>query len=499
MRLFVSLMLTATVILLLSIHAVAMEPLPREQTLRNLAVTAASEDEAAATEARARLRAAGPSALKAMQLQFAPEIARAMEGHLTLDDPTWRRIHDALDCVSAQRDDYTSGLFWYTDFEQAEAAAARSGKPILSLRLLGTLDSEMSCANSRFFRTTLYANERVSAYLRDHFVLHWKSVRPVPHVTIDMGDGRVIHRTITGNSIHYVLDAEGRPIEAIPGLYGPDAFLRAVSAADIAEQSLRGVKGEERANKLAQWHLQCIAVCDAAWGEDLRALGVSASALAAPQAPAVNPPASAAPPANAAARLAVGKRAGEAKLVNAVAPADPPAAPPANVAAQRATAKCDAEAPLVKRIVGPPGTTPQPDLAGVTTSELWPRIAELHAPEAKLDDGSRRLMRSKLPNARAAGAAALTKRRVEDPLVRTIANFERSVAEDTVRNEYTFHRTIHVWFARHAEETKAVDVLNKRVYAELFLTPDSDPWLGLVPADTYTALQDDGMSESCFK
>ena len=34
-----------------------------------------------------------------------------------------------------------------------------------------------------------------------------------------------------------------------------------------------------------------------------------------------------------------------------------------------------------------------------------------------------------------------------------------------------------------------------RVYAELFLTPSSDPWLGLVPSDTYTALRDGGLTQ----
>lgn len=63
---------------------------------------------------------------------------------------------------------------------------------------------------ARFFRTTLYANTEVSAYLRQHYVLHWSSERPVPVATIDFGDGRKVTRTITGNSIHYVLDAEGR-------------------------------------------------------------------------------------------------------------------------------------------------------------------------------------------------------------------------------------------------------------------------------------------------
>jgi hypothetical protein len=35
--------------------------------------------------------------------------------------------------------------------------------------------------------------------------------------------------------------------------------------------------------------------------------------------------------------------------------------------------------------------------------------------------------------------------------------------------------------------------LNKRVYAELFLTPASDPWLGLYSPEVYTALQGGGL------
>jgi hypothetical protein len=32
------------------------------------------------------------------------------------------------------------------------------------------------------------------------------------------------------------------------------------------------------------------------------------------------------------------------------------------------------------------------------------------------------------------------------------------------------------------------------VYAELFLTPSSDPWLGLVPEGAYTALTNGGLT-----
>src|SRR5215467_2769827 len=116
-------------------------------------------------------------------------------------------------------------LFWFTDLEAAITEARRSRRPILSLRLLGRLDEELSCANSRFFRKLLYPEPRINKLLRDGFVLHWQSLRPVPLVTIDFGDGRVIRRTLTGNSVHLVLDPDGRAVDALPGLFAPSVFL----------------------------------------------------------------------------------------------------------------------------------------------------------------------------------------------------------------------------------------------------------------------------------
>ena len=142
----------------------------------------------------------------------------------------------AVDRVCGVRDCRDIRLFWYTDLEAAKAAARATGRPILSLRLLGRLDEELSCANSRFFRTVHYKNRQTNALLRDGYILHWRSVRPVPRVTIDFGDGTRLERTLTGNSIHYVLDSRGRLIEALPGLSGPEAFR---SALDEAAQAVR--------------------------------------------------------------------------------------------------------------------------------------------------------------------------------------------------------------------------------------------------------------------
>jgi hypothetical protein len=125
----------------------------------------------------------------------------------------------------------TTLLSWFTDLRGAVTEAQRTKRPILSLRLLGRLDEELSCANSRFFRKLLYPNPAVHRILRDHFVLHWQSVRPVPRVTIDFGNGKTIVKTLTGNSAHVVLDAAGRPVDALPGLFSADVFAQLLARA----------------------------------------------------------------------------------------------------------------------------------------------------------------------------------------------------------------------------------------------------------------------------
>ncbi|MEO6434595.1 MAG: hypothetical protein ABIP55_02390, partial [Tepidisphaeraceae bacterium] len=95
------------------------------------------------------------------------------------------------------------------------------------------------------------------------------------------------------------------------------------------------------------------------------------------------------------------------------------------------------------------------------------------------------------PPARDAGRLAITKSLPEDPLVKLIAGLQQSVAQDTRQNEFVLHRQIHQWFAAGA--VREFDTFNRRVYADLFLTPRSDPWLGLAPAEAFTALQNGGL------
>jgi hypothetical protein len=73
-----------------------------------------------------------------------------------------------------------------------------------------------------------------------------------------------------------------------------------------------------------------------------------------------------------------------------------------------------------------------------------------------------------------------------------IAGFERSATEDGLRNEYTLHLILHEWLSMSPAPAD-VETLNARVYSTLFLTPRSDPWLGLIPDDAYSAIDDEGV------
>ena len=158
-----------------------------QNSLDSLAQEAVSKDKTVSSVAITKLRAKGPEGLEALLKLHAETIHKheTQTGATSVEKEKtdWKQVKTALDAVSGQCDSHASHLYWFTDFEKAKAAARASGKPILSLRLLGKLDEEYSCANSRFFRTTLYANAEVSKYLREHFILHWQSVRPVPRIT----------------------------------------------------------------------------------------------------------------------------------------------------------------------------------------------------------------------------------------------------------------------------------------------------------------------------
>jgi hypothetical protein len=412
-------------------------------------VEAAARGEAGATAA---LRAMGPPGLAALVAAYDETTER--------DGERWQRLSAALDAVAKQRDARAARLFWYTDLEAAKREAQATGKPILSLRLLGQLDEELSCANSRFFRTALYPNREVNKLLRDRFVLHWSSERPAPVVTIDFRDGRTLKRTVTGNSLHYVLDSQGRLVDAIPGLWGPQAFTRVVERAGELAREVAPLAERARRRRLASYHEQALTALRSAWPSALASAGIAQSPF---------------PP-------------------DAVAPARSGAwPPPAIVALDTAPgAKAVSERPIVREFIQPPPV----DLSSYVETVPWRTLAQLRMSDCRLDGSSLALMREKRPRS-FSDPAALGRPLDATEFAALTRGFETAMAEDTVKNAFLYHGVLHRWLLE-AMRTRGGDAfapLNRRIYAELFRTPASDPWLGLVPPATFAALQDDGIDQ----
>ena len=192
------------------------------------------------------------------------------------------KYSDFVDQIAKQKDALKSKLFWHTDFDQALKLAKETDRPVLSLRLLGKLDEEFSCANSRLFREVLYSDPKISNFLRHNFVLHWKTVRPVPVMTIDFGDGRTLKRTITGNSVHYVTDQSGRVFDVFPGLYTAEKFLQHLQVAKEFDMIHASDSSETRSNSLRNYHMIALAKNDAELLKRLESCGISKHRISTP-------------------------------------------------------------------------------------------------------------------------------------------------------------------------------------------------------------------------
>jgi hypothetical protein len=107
----------------------------------------------------------------------------------------------------------------------------------------------------------------------------------------------------------------------------------------------------------------------------------------------------------------------------------------------------------------------------------WVALGEQHKDEVHFSPAAVELIRRKQ-----FGSAEVSEAAMND-LVDTL---RRNVAADTALNETTMRPRIHQWFANG--EVRDLDSLNERIYRELFLTPNNDPWLGLKPPTVFTAI-----------
>lgn len=332
-----------------------------------------------------------------------------------------------LDHAAGQYDAVWSGLYWHTDLDSAMEESRAQHKPILSLRLLGRLDEPASCANSRFFRALLYSDPRIAQLLRDRFILHWQSVRPAPRITIDFGDGRRIEQTITGNSLHLVLGSDGRVLDAIPGLYAPSRLIERLKLAAGSVLRYQESSTEER-----ETVARAILADSIDTANQLRT------------------------------------RAGMGAFdIDADARARRPPHPPphAREAAVLALNKVLAERPMLRAMEMNQAAELEIDPA----INLWLSRARSTGVDVRFDGQSLALIRAQLRD-----ALDWSEGREQD-VIRTLS---RATAADTALNELELRPRI-LDLLRDPALARDANAFTSRVYADVFLTPLSDPWLGL--------------------
>lgn len=422
-----------------------------ETTVENLTTQAVSTDANEAKLAAGKLREMGQAGFDALFKRYVVEINGFKEtGKKSAE---WSRIAAAIDKVAMQKDAYASQLFWLTDLEEAKRLSKETGKPILSLRLLGNLNEEFSCANSRFFRAVLYSDTTVSRYLRSSFILHWQSVRPAPRITVDFGDGRKIERTVTGNSIHYVLDENGAVVNALPGLYNARDFFRFLLESD---NWLRDAK-EFEAGRIAGTNTDQVTDKRLAFLRNMRSREFDSL------------------------RRQINRNALPLKIKldrKAVTKRQFEEMPTAIEVAPIAVTKMISESGFLPDIL--------PDITKYGAQEIdfetWRKIAQTKAEITKLDKNSLAFIKNQLG-----------RNNVDDKQFSALtAKLENLIALDTVRNDFLLRPTLLVWLNKDLD--KNVDALNKKVYDELFLTPNEDKWLGLYSPDIYTGLDGNGIT-----
>jgi hypothetical protein len=71
----------------------------------------------------------------------------------------------------------------------------------------------------------LFSQDRVADFINESFEPAWESVRPVPIVRIDFGDGHVLTRTLHGNILTSICTPDGFVVDALPGIYTESAYL----------------------------------------------------------------------------------------------------------------------------------------------------------------------------------------------------------------------------------------------------------------------------------
>ncbi len=347
-----------------------------------------------------------------------------------------------FDKVSGQKDAIFSGLYWHQSMEEAQAEARISGKPILSLRMLGDFSEDLSCANSRFFRILLYSDTNISRILQNDFILHVTSVIDVPKITIEYPDGTVQQQTITGNSMHMIMDADGNILDALPGLYGPNFFKNWLSEFMYG----KNIKSTDRLKYIIQNRKRKITRLEKLLAQDEDFIFV------------------------------------DNNLSRIIEGLSPPVDLSALQAEVMAIGKSVVEVPVLKKILPEEGGKVSPQSPSNFNPEDKRWIDKLNSfgfVLDNLDDNTIKLISVKKEYP------------TQEELDKTIRQLSAMVSMESIRNELNLHLRI-LKMLNNGEKEYSEDEFVDEVYAQLFKTPLDDYKMGMYRSNLFYGLTDDG-------
>jgi hypothetical protein len=100
----------------------------------------------------------------------------------------------------------------------------------------------------------LFSRNDIAQFINNCFEPVWESVRAVPIVRIDFGNGTVLTRTLHGNIATSICSADGKILDILPGVYQPEAYLAALDQLRMLPQYLKAKTPELSATKLREYH-----------------------------------------------------------------------------------------------------------------------------------------------------------------------------------------------------------------------------------------------------
>ncbi|HEV3079570.1 MAG TPA: hypothetical protein VGY66_07315 [Gemmataceae bacterium] len=109
----------------------------------------------------------------------------------------------------------------------------------------------------------LFSRNDLADYVNDTFESAWETVRPVPIVRIDFGNGNVLTRTLQGNIASYVCNGDGHVLDVLPGIYDPAGYRKGLEQLSGLAKSVGKQPPDQRPATLANYHLLSLLVLEA--------------------------------------------------------------------------------------------------------------------------------------------------------------------------------------------------------------------------------------------